>query len=268
MSKKKLIPIGKSPLRKEIYAGLEQGFICLVQGQSGCGKTRLANNLLLEMMKVYGSLIQFAIIDPKQVGYFMYKDRCHVFPNQDDWLPLIEALNNEMLRRYSTMAENGQTEFILNEKNPFILLVIDEMSAVTNNQQLLKKARDTLLNQLITYTNQCRQASMGLMMICQSCDSSVMPTVVRSNCSTRFAMKTAGSEQVRMISGGREDECPCDLLTLPGEFYAITSCTNNKWVRGRTWNLTLDNELDILKKHVKDKFTPYCLDWNNPEFVG
>ena len=99
MSIKGLIQVGRNPLKQILYAGLDNGFLGIIQGQSGSGKTRLANNLLLEMMKVYGSLIQFAIIDPKQVGYFMYKNRCHVYPNQEDWLPLIEALNNEMLQR-------------------------------------------------------------------------------------------------------------------------------------------------------------------------
>lgn len=260
--------VGNNPLRLPIYAGIKQGFITLVQGQSGSGKTRLANNILIKMMETYGSNMQFAIIDPKQVGYLMYKKRCHIYPDQETWLPLIEALNNEMLRRYNFMATNELTDYPLTEENPFLLLVIDEMSAVTNNQQLLKKVRDSLINQLVSYTNQCRQAGMGLMLLCQSCDSSVMPTVIRSNCSTRFAMKTAGAEQVRMISGGRDEECPCDLLSLPGEFYAITSETNNKWVRGRTWNMSIDEELSLLQKFTSDKRTPYCLDWTNPEFLG
>lgn len=260
--------VGHTPLNKPIRANLSRGFITLIQGQSSAGKTRLANNILIEMMGVCGAEIQFAVLDPKQVGYLSFNSRAHIYTGELQWLPLLEALNNEMLRRYSFMAERGISEYPVCESNPYILLVIDEMSAVTNNQRLLKKERDQFSSLLTSYSNQCRQAAMGLMILCQSCDHTVLPTVVRSNCSTRFAMKTAGADQVKMISAGREEECPCDLLTLPGEFFALTNETSGKWIRGRTWNMSAERERAIISRYAKDKRTPYCLDWQNPEFLG
>lgn len=260
--------IGHTPLNREVRAGIDRGFLTLVQGQSGSGKTRLGNNILLQMMKEYGDKCQYAIIDPKLVGYIPFKKRAHVYTNETEWMPLLEALNNEMLRRYSFMAEQEISEFKVSDQHPYILLVIDEMAAVTNNQRLLKKERMQIETLLTSYTNQCRQAAMGLMILCQSCDSGTFPTVVRSNCSTRIAMKTSGSTQVSMISEGRAEECPCDLLTLPGEFFALTSETKGKWIRGRTFNMTTEEELSVIEQYASDKRTPYCLDWDNPEFLG
>lgn len=262
------ILVGHTPLGGEVRAGVDRGFIALVQGQSSAGKTRLANNILLRMMVAYGSRAQFAVVDPKQVGFLPFKERCHVYTEETQWLKLMEALCNEMLRRYSSMAEQGVSHFEVTERSPYILLVIDEMSAVSNNQRLLKKERERFASLLVTYSNQCRQAGMGLLILCQSCDSTVLPTVVRSNCSTRLAMRTAGQEQVKMISAGREEECPCDLLTLPGEFYALTTETDGRWVRGRTWSLSDSEERSIIERCAQDKRTPYCLDWDNPAFRG
>jgi len=264
----KQIAVGRSPLGAPVTLSLMDGFLCLVQGFSKAGKTILANNILLELIKTWGPELQIAIADPKKVGYMAFRPRCHVYPEETQWLPLLDALNNEMLRRYDHMASNGLSEYPITETDSFILLVLDEMAAITQNQRLLKKERDQFASLLTAYANQCRQAAMGLMILCQSCDSSVMPTVVRSNCSTRFAMRTAGAEQVKMISGGREEECPCDLLTRPGEFFALTSDTNGKWVRGRTWYTDSATEHALIERYAADKRTPYCLDWNNPEFTG
>lgn len=262
------IEIGRTPLGTPVLAGAAQGFLCLVQGATGSGKSVLASNVTLELAKAMGPSFQAAVIDPKRVSFAWAKPRFYVYTEETDWPRLLEALSSEMDRRYEYMASHGFVDCPISPDRPYILLVIEEMSAVTNSQRLLKRERDRIASLLIDYANRCRQCSMGLLIVCQSCDSTTMPTVVRSNCSTRFAMRTYGEEQVRMIAAGREEECPCDLLTLPGQFYALTSETHGRWVKGRARNTSAEELGRVARTLAADKRTPYCLDWDSPDYLG
>ena len=262
------VEIGRTPLNVAVNVGIRAGLLGLIQGQSGSGKSVLGNNLVVGLIQRLRDEIQIAVIDPKRVSFNWLTPRAHVYTNETDWLTLLQSFVSEMDRRYAHMEEHGLETFPISPEQPFLLLVIEEMSAVTNNQRLLKKEREQLQTLLIDYSNRCRQCAMGLLIICQSCDSNTMPTVIRSNCSTRFALKTSGQEQVKMIAQGREEECPCGLLTLPGQFYALTSETNGRWVKGRTKLTTLEERKSIIQRYATDKRTPYCLKWDSDKFLG
>ncbi|MBQ9059496.1 MAG: hypothetical protein IJ125_09955 [Atopobiaceae bacterium] len=264
-----MVTVGKTPLGEDVKLGLSSGLLGLIQGQSGSGKSVLSSEIVISLAEAMGASFQPICIDPKRVSLAWLLPRAHVYINENDWLQVIDSLCSEMERRYLYMLREGLEEYPISPERPFILLVLEEMSAITNSQHLLKKEREHFQSQLVDYVNRCRQCGMGLLIICQSCDSSVMPTVVRSDCSTRFAMKTSGQEQVKMISAGREEECPCDLLTLPGQFYALTSETGGRWIKGRAPQpMSMEERVKRVARLAADKRTPYCLKWDSPEFLG
>lgn len=258
--------VGKTPIGTPIYANIDRGFLAAIFAQSGAGKTVLCQQILQAMMLTYGASIQFVIIDPKRVGFFEYINRAHIYTDENDWLRLLQSLENEMLRRYEQMAKSGRSSYSISSENPFILLVIDELNSVTNNQMLTKKERDDVIAKLVSLSNQMRQASMGYLLISQTADTSVLPSIVRANTSTRFVMRMASTQQIKMATGDREDEV--SPLYMPGEFYALTSETNGRYVRGKAKMLSTDKIQEIMRKVNADKRPLYCLDWNNPDFLG
>lgn len=265
------VPFGVDAFGEKVFLGdvPHDPLIGIIAGMSGSGKTRAGNLIICQLVRYLGPCVQVVIIDPKAVGFIGFESRCHVYDRERDWFPLIDALSNEMQRRYRRMRDEGTPFFEISEDDPYLLLVIDEMSAVSNSTRLLKKEREEFMKKLLDYSFQCRQASMGLLILCQSCDSNTMPTSLRGNASTRIALRTAGAEQVTMIAGAkREDECPCDLLTLPGQFYAMTPATDGKWVKGRAWDMPPERARQVMRDFSGDKRLPYCLDWQNPAFAG
>ncbi|WP_158295186.1 FtsK/SpoIIIE domain-containing protein [Eggerthella lenta] len=262
--------VGYTPTAREIKAGVAKGFLAIVAGQSGSGKTNLTNNILLQMMRTYRERIQFVVIDPKRVGFLPFKERCYLLNGDEgDWTRALQALVNEMNRRYERMERAGLDSFPVSEADPYILLVIDELSAVMNPAVFeRKKERDAMAGNLVDLACRMRQCGMGMLLIMQSASTDVVPSAVRVNCSTRFALKTSGDAMVKMISGDRPEECPCDLLQYPGEFYACTSETAWRFVRGRTWKPDKARDRAILESVKNDKRYLYCMDWDNPDFLG
>lgn len=261
--------IGYTPTARPVRAGISHGFLAMVAGQSGSGKTVLVNNILLQMMRTYRERIQFVVIDPKRVGFLQFKDRVYLLNEaENDWVRALQALVNEMNRRYERMSRAGLDTFPVSEANPYILLVIDELSAVMNSDVLTKSERAEIQNKLIDLACRMRQCGMGMLLAMQSASTDVIPSAVRANCSTRFAMKTSGDAMVKMVSGDRPEECPCDLLQYPGEFYATTSETAWRFVRGRTFRPDKERTRKILESVKNDKRPLYCMDWDNPDFLG
>lgn len=258
--------VGKTPIDTPIYASLDSGFLAAIFAQSGAGKTVLCQRLLQGMMLTYGADFQCIIIDPKRVGFFEYINRAHIYTDENDWPRLLQSLENEMLRRYEEMAQAGCSSYAISPERPFLLLVIDELNSVTNNQTLTKKERDEVIAKLISLSNQMRQASMGYLLISQTADTSVLPSIVRANTSTRFIMKMASTQQIKMATGDREDEV--SPLYMPGEFYALTSETNGRYVRGKAKIITPDKVQEVMRKVNPDKRPLRCLDWSNPDFLG
>ncbi|MDJ1121806.1 FtsK/SpoIIIE domain-containing protein [Olsenella sp. YH-ols2217] len=262
------ITVATSPLGHPLKVSLANGLLLIMQGASGCGKSAVLRNIIEDLCRVMGPLVQFVVVDPKQVSFLGFDARVHVFGNSGDWLRLTDSLLNEMRRRYAYMAKNRVRELEPTEERPFVVLVCDELSAVTADQTMLKKERDRLVSNLVQYSNQCRQASMGFMLSGQVISSETIPTVVRSNASTRIAMAVRGESLVNMISSDRPDECPCDLLTLPGEMYLLVPDGSNRWRRGRAdWRDPQEQEARMARM-AGDKRLPAFLDWESPEFKG
>lgn len=261
--------IGYTPTAREVKAGISNGFLAIVAGQSGSGKTVLVNNILLQTMRTYRERVQFVVIDPKRVGFLPFKDRVYLLNEaENDWVRALQALVNEMNRRYEAMARAGLDTFPISEANPYILLVIDELSAVVNSDVLTKSERADIQNKLVDLACRMRQCGMGMLLAMQSASADVIPSAVRANCSTRFAMKTSGDAMVKMISGDRPEECPCDLLQYPGEVYACTSETGWRFTRCRTFRPDDARTRKILESVKNDKRPLYCMDWDNPDFLG
>lgn len=260
--------IGRRNTGEAVTASLDGGIQALIAGCSGSGKSAFVRNFLLNAFSAYGSNLQVVIIDPKAVSFSGFERRAHLYTDPNEYVQLVDALVSEMERRYARMQNGGMVELPLTEKTPFILLVVDEFAAFSGCQSLTKAQREALMANLTAYSNQCRQANMGAVYITQTPDVSVIPAAIRNNCSTRIALRLLSASAVDMISGDRFEECRADMIRLPGQFYAMTATTHGLFVRARAPFLDDAAIAEKLGTMAQDRRGLYCLNWDDPEYLG
>lgn len=264
------LQVATSPLGQKIELTLNRALIAL-QGESGSGKSSQLETLLLRACESAGSLIQIAVIDGKRLSFIHMQPRVFVYTEPDDWLRVLRAFVNEMNRRFIQMTEECIQDYPISATSPFLLLVIDEANTVFAPTTWDKKVqRDEAMHLLEQYTSMCRQAAMGVVVSGQSLLSDCISTNVRSNLSTRFALRTSGSEQAKAINNGDFEACDPLLLDvgMPGDEFVRTDCTNSHWIRCRADSISRSDQITIINSLKRDKCLPPCLDFNNPDYVG
>lgn len=268
MSNGKEIVVAQDVLRRPVTIDINEKLMVLIAGQSGCGKSLLNKTLCLEAVKSLRDKLAIVVLDPKIVSFIGWGCRADVFTDINQYRLVLDSLYNEMLRRYQFMAEHGISELETTHERPYILLVVEEISAITQDQTLVKKEVDYIVSKLKSLSSRMRQASMGMIVVSQTADVSAVPSEIRNNLDIRFAMKCGNEKASQMQSGDRAEEAPSYLLNLPGEAYALTNTTNGRFVRCRGIVTSAQEEMSVLKSLARDKPHLKCFDWNDKDFVG
>jgi DNA segregation ATPase FtsK/SpoIIIE-like protein len=262
------ITIAKDPLKRPISIDLDKKLMALLSGASGSGKSELARTICLKAAQTMGRNLALVIFDPKIVSFLGWDKRADIFTDVRDFNLALTSLENEMLRRYLFMSKNGLYAFPVSEKMPFILIVVEEISAVTQTQALIKKERDAVISLMKSISSRCRQAGMGLLVTAQYADTVSIPSEMRNNLDMRFSFRCSNEVSANLQSGDRAEEAPAYLLNLPGEMFALTSTTHNRFVRCRSLIYSRPQELEILNRISTDKPNLNCFDWTSPSFTG
>lgn len=264
----KEIVIARDALKRPVKIAVGDKLMVLVSGQSGSGKSELAKTICLESMRVMRDKFALVVLDPKIVSFLGYDARAEVFTDIAQFKLVLDSLYSEMLRRYQSMRENGTSRFEVSKENPFILLCIEEISAITTDQTLTKAERDYIVARIKSLSSRMRQAGMGLLVVTQSADTTAVPSEVRNNLDIRIAMKCGNQQAANMATGDRAEEAPAQLLNLPGEAYAITNCTQGRFVRCRGILTSEVDEQRTIAQYAGEKPHLTCFDWDSPEYTG
>lgn len=262
------VTIARDVVRRSVTVNVDGKIMALIAGQSGCGKSELNKTLCLEAAKKLRDKLSIVILDPKIVSFLGWSCRADVFTNINEYKLVLDSLYNEMLRRYQYMAEQGVSKLIPTSEMPYILLVVEEISAITQDQTLIKQERDYIIAKLKSLSSRMRQASMGLIVVSQTADTAAIPSEIRNNLDIRFAMKCGNEQASQLQTGDRAEEAPSYLLSLPGEAYALTNTTNSRFIRCRGLITDREDEVRTLKLLSSDKPHLKCFDWSSKDYVG
>ncbi len=96
-----------------------------------------------------------------------------VFTNINEYKLVLDSLYNEMLRRYEYII--GRVKLIPNSKCP-ILLVVEEISAITQDETLVKKERDYIVAKLKSLSSRMRQKLQWVWCVSQTADTAAIPS--------------------------------------------------------------------------------------------
>jgi hypothetical protein len=176
----------------------------LIGGTSGSGKTNLMQSLILQLAAKHDpSEVRFGIVDTKMVDFGPTFDRLpHLFaPIARDVAGagrLIEAVEQERLRRQAVMAQAGVADWRQAEGLGLLLLTIDEAADF---------CRTPAMETLISLARKGRAFGISLVVGTQNPTSRVIDSQVRANLSTPIALqvRTHIESQVVLGRGGAEN---------------------------------------------------------------
>jgi len=201
-----MIPIGegrKGPVWRSL---LETGHI-LVGGESGSGKSTWLNAMLIALLDAHTpDTLRLAIVDPKGVEFSWCAGLAHlalpVATMVDAASEVTAWLAREMDRRGPLFAGlfarnlasyNAKAEAPL----PLIVAVIDEVTDIALQAGL----RSGFYTDLVRLASKGRALGIMLVLATQNPKAEVLNTLIRGNCSTRIAFRTATAVHSRIILG-------------------------------------------------------------------
>ncbi|MBR3324158.1 DUF87 domain-containing protein, partial [Candidatus Saccharibacteria bacterium] len=171
--------VGKDISGKPVVADLADMRHLLIAGTTGSGKSVMTNTLIMSLLyRNSPSDMRLIIVDPKRVEMAVYKDIPHLLtPIINDTAKALSAMKwaaTEMDRRYTIMEEAGVKNIYDynklmkekkdkegNEKMPYIVIVIDEMS------DLMMQASKELEPLIVRIAQLGRAAGMHLVLATQ-----------------------------------------------------------------------------------------------------
>ena len=204
------VGLGKDIEGKVITIDLAKMPHLLVAGTTGSGKSVCVNTLLAGIMyKARPDEVKLILVDPKVVELTNYNGIPHLLvPVVTDAKKAASALHwavGEMERRYKSFADsrvrdikayNAQAE----EKMPFIVIVIDEMS------DLMMVAKADVEDAILRLAQKARACGIHMVLATQRPSVDVITGIVKANIPSRIAFAVSSLTDSRTIldMGGAE----------------------------------------------------------------
>lgn len=195
-------------------------------GKSGGITTLLAGIARLEHVAIVG-------LDPKRVEQGEWEPRFSriAIGNGDDSSLVLEALNEEMERRYDHLHAQRRKKFTPKEFSdewPMIVVVIDELAdlvavAADKDGKAEEAARSTLIRRLIAMG---RAAGIVLLTATQKPQSEVVPTALRDLIQLRVAYATTNSAMTDTILGAGMAMNGADSHEIPASLRGVCYYVN------------------------------------------
>ena len=209
-SSKLCVGLGKDIEGKVITIDLAKMPHLLVAGTTGSGKSVCVNTLLAGIMyKARPDEVKLILVDPKVVELTNYNGIPHLLvPVVTDAKKAASALHwavGEMERRYKSFADtrvrdikayNAQAE----EKMPYIVIVIDEMS------DLMMVAKADVEDAILRLAQKARACGIHMVLATQRPSVDVITGIVKANIPSRIAFAVSSLTDSRTIldMGGAE----------------------------------------------------------------
>jgi DNA segregation ATPase FtsK/SpoIIIE-like protein len=221
-------------------------------GNTGSGKTTVAQAVMAAYSEL-GPDHQAVIFDPKRVSWAAAAPRFHVLTREEHWLQAVLALNDEVERRFQSMALSGSESFAVSEADPYLFLVLEEAPAlIGSSTMLVKREADELKAQLTRFVRMGRQAGCGLFVVSQSAFTEAVPSAIRSNLHQRLVMRSGSDEESAAASGRPAEEVRASML-LPGEVFALTDFTGQRFVRCRGFSPQRVRFAEVMGRDMKHR---------------
>ncbi len=201
--------LGKSENNKEINLDINGLKHTILIGESGSGKSVFVQSMLLSIFKNLDKYEKIFLVDFKLVEMIRYEntnEKIKVVSEINDFVELTEKLNELMFERYKEMKELN----LVNYYGESILVFIDEFRTIENNN-LDKKVKEKMINNLINLLQKSRRRKIFLIFRGQKRDTQNINSSVLSNIMTRITMKTTSNDNLVKIRGTLEELEESDL---------------------------------------------------------
>lgn len=199
-----------------VYTDLVQGPHLLIAGETGSGKSNALHVLLTSLLlNKKPKDLQLVLSDFKLVELSTFTNSSYlampIAYNLGEFEEQLNYLENEMIRRNKLMLQSKTRDITSyndkysDNKLPFILFVIEELSAIMLSDD--KKKKSELENKLARLAAQSRSAGIHIIITTQKPISDVLTGVIKSNIPKRLALKVNSNIDSQLIldKSGAED---------------------------------------------------------------
>lgn len=187
----------------------------LIGGTTGSGKSVCMSALLLSLLTYAEQRpLRFALIDPKQVEFAVWRDCPYLFAdiatNSAAASSLLEELVAEMEARYSRFAELGVKDLAgaraKGYNGAWIVVAVDELA------DLVMQDKDSE-GRLVLLAQKARAAGIHLMLATQRPDAKTFSGLLRTNCPSRIALRVSRATESNIVM----DEAGAERLQGAGD---------------------------------------------------
>ncbi len=220
------LALGKGAGGEAVAADLVKMPHLLIAGATGSGKTVCLNSTICCLL-LYNTPndVRFVMIDPKRVELTMFNSIPHlatpVIVDTDKALDALRWLNQEMNKRYQTLATSGVRNIEGynknrhgNEKMPYIVLIIDELA------DLMMAGGDEVERILCRLAQLARAIGIHLVVATQRPSVDVVTGLIKANFPTRISFAVTSQVDSRTILdtvGAEKLLGSGDMLYMPTE---------------------------------------------------
>ncbi|MFY9104182.1 FtsK/SpoIIIE domain-containing protein [Aliarcobacter cryaerophilus] len=200
---KNILYLGKSENGKDINLDINSLKHSVIIGESGSGKSVFVQNILLSIFKNIDKYENIYLIDFKLVEMMRYTNtnkKIKVVSEINNFVNLVEELNQIMFKRYEFMEKMGLTTF----SGKSILVFIDEFATIENNN-LDKKTKEKMINNLINLLQKSRRSKIFFIFSGQKRDTQNINSSVLSNIMTKICLKTTNLDNLLKVRGTQEE---------------------------------------------------------------
>ena len=208
--------IGKDIVGNCISHNISKAPHYLVAGATGSGKSVALNAMIISLIMRYSpDELRLILIDPKSVGFGMYKRIPHLLIDEiitetPRALAALQWAQVEMERRYKLFAEGDIMSSDIDaynsklpkdaEKLPRIVFVVDELA------DLMESNKKEMEQRIQVLVQKSRAAGIHLVLATQRPSVNVIPGTIKANLNVRMALKvlTATDSQTILGNAGAE----------------------------------------------------------------
>lgn len=171
----------------------------LIGGTTGSGKSVCVNSIIASLLLFLGPKhLELTLIDPKFVEFAKYNGLPHlaepVITEVDNAITVLNNAVCEMERRYKIFEDSGYKSI---DDYPHLMkykvIIIDELA------DLMLQGGNAIKEPLTRLLQKSRAAGIHIILATQNPIAKVIPNIIKANCPTRIAFKTASITDSRVI---------------------------------------------------------------------
>ncbi len=199
--------LGEDTVGNTVMVDLARMPHLLIAGSTGSGKSVALNAMLMSLLcKLNPDELKLILIDPKRLEFAIYTDIAHLlFPIVTDSkraVPVLRWVVNQMEERYEKMAMssarniveyNERIDLQKNERLPFIVVVIDELS------DLMITAGKDVENSITRIAQMARAAGIHMIVATQRPSVDVITGLIKVNFPSRISFRVTSRVDSRTI---------------------------------------------------------------------